>query len=235
MQLIRGLPKTAVNTYEQQYFALAKEFPDFSVWANRREHARLEAQIDVGFQRIAEELRKLSAAAPCGGDAAMEILARYEKKYARYITSPIIEYDMGNSVEEIVFPAKRNIFIPQAFQALAFRRQMSLEQTDIWKNAFSGQDIGQYIGSILRHPKYGELPLLILGLPGAGKTLLCHMLAAQILFSEYHVIIIRLRDTIAEDTIVKQISAQMERDLEEECGLEGYSPGQAGQAGAADL
>ena len=128
MQLIRGLPKTAVNTYEQQYFALAKEFPDFSVWANRREHARLEAQIDVGFQRIAEELRKLSAAAPCGGDAAMEILARYEKKYARYITSPIIEYDMGNSVEEIVFPAKRNIFIPQAFQALAFRRQMSLEQ-----------------------------------------------------------------------------------------------------------
>lgn len=218
MDLIQSLPKTAVNTYEQQYFALAKEFPDFSVWANRREHARLEAQIDVGFQRIAEELRKLSAAAPCSGDAAMEILARYEKKYAQYITSPIIEYDMGNSVEEIVFPAKRDIFIPQAFQALAFRRQMSLEQADIWKNAFSGQDIGQYISSILRHPKYGELPLLILGLPGAGKTLLCHMLAAQILFSGYHVIIIRLRDTIAEDTIVKQISAQMERDLGEECG-----------------
>lgn len=76
----------------------------------------------------------------------------------------------------------------------------------------------KYISSILRHPKYGELPLLILGLPGAGKTLLCHMLAAQILFAEYHVIIIRLRDTVAEDTIVKQIGAQMERDLGDGCG-----------------
>ena len=232
MKLIRGLPKAAVDTYERQYFELSREFPDFSVWADRREHARLEAQIgagfqqigagfqqiDVGFQRIAGELRALAGTVQSGGDTALATLDRYEKKYAQYITGPIIEYDAGNSVEEIVFPAKKDIFIPQAFQALAFRQQMSLEQTDIWRDAFSGEDIGQYISSILRHPKYGELPLLILGLPGAGKTLLCHMLAAQILFAEYHVIIIRLRDTVAEDTIVKQIGAQMERDLGDGCG-----------------
>lgn len=43
------------------------------------------------------------------------------------------------------------------------------------------------------------------------------MLAAQILSAEYHVIIIKLRDTIAEDTIMKQIDAQIERDFGDNC------------------
>lgn len=212
--LLSQLPMTAVCTYEQQYFELSKEFPEFAVWANHTEHSRLEAQIDVGFKQIAE---KLNSIAQHSESKAPDTLEHYRIKYANYINSPIINPNANNFAEDIVFPAKKDIFIPQAFLALSYRRPMELEPSATWKDAFSGEDIGQYISNILRHPQYGMLPLLILGLPGAGKTLLCRMLAAQILSAEYHVIIIKLRDTIAEDTIMKQIDAQIERDFGDNC------------------
>lgn len=78
-------------------------------------------------------------------------------------------------------------------------------------------DIGKFVSDILRHSVTGSLPLLILGNPGAGKSLLCNMLAAQILHHEYHVIIIKLRDTVAEQTIPQQINQQIERDFSNGC------------------
>lgn len=78
-------------------------------------------------------------------------------------------------------------------------------------------DIGKFVSDILRHSITGSLPLLILGNPGAGKSLLCNMLAAQILYHEYHVIIIKLRDTVAEQTVPQQINQQIERDFSNGC------------------
>lgn len=212
--LLNQLPVTAVCTYEAQYFELSKEFPEFAIWANHVEHSRLEAQIDVGFKQIAE---KLNSFVRHSENKAPDTLEHYRIKYANYINSPIIRPNTTNFAEDIVFPAKRDIFIPQAFLALSYCPPMELEPSATWENAFSGEDIGQYVSNILRHPRYGMLPLLILGLPGAGKTLLCRMLAAQILSAEYHVIIIKLRDTIAENTIMKQIDAQIERDFGDNC------------------
>lgn len=82
---------------------------------------------------------------------------------------------------------------------------------DDWEN------IGKFIGDVLRHSISGSLPLLILGHPGAGKSLLCNMLAAQILCHEYHVIIVKMRDSNAEQTIMQQINEQIERDFSNGC------------------
>lgn len=212
--LLDQLPEKAVCTYDQQYFELSKEFPEFAVWANHTAHRRLETQIDVGFKRIAEALNSIAQSRE---NSAPDTLKHYQDEYADYINSPILSPNSTHSAEDIVFPPKRDIFIPQAFSALSYRSPMELEPNATWEKAFSGEDIGQYISNILRHPQYGMLPLLILGLPGAGKTLLCHMLAAQILRAEYHVIIIQLRDTNAQDTIAKQIDAQIERDFGDPC------------------
>jgi len=217
LEVLSELPENAVEKYEQQYFELAAEFPDFTVWANQREHARLGAQIDVGFQRIGQKLNQLFDASISYQSIASDVLVHYQTKYAKYIMGSIVEHDVSHFMEDTEFPEKREIFIPQAFQAISYHKPMSLEQESTWTEAYSAENIGEHISAILRHPQYGRLPLLILGQPGAGKTLLCHMLAAQILSSEYYVIIIRLRDTNAEDTIMKQISAQIERDLGEGC------------------
>lgn len=214
---LQKLPERALCTYEQQYFELAVEFPEFAVWVNHGEHARIEAQIDIGFQEIAEELKRLNRRIEERGTKAAETLLHYQTKYAEYIKKAVIEDKENDFGEDILFPSKEEIFVPQAFQALTYRKSLQLENKEVWKDAFFGEDIGRYIRSVLQHPKYGEYPMLILGLPGAGKTLLCHMLAAQILSAEFYVIIIHLRDAIAENTIMKQIDAQIENDFGEDC------------------
>lgn len=215
--LLQGLPEAAVAVYVEQYFELSREFPDFAIWANQREHDRIESKIDIGFQEAARRLQQLADALPGPGGKAERMLTHYRRKYAGYVTDSIIEHDADNSFEDIVLPEKREIFIPQAFQAVSYHRHMQLEREDTWSKSYHGEDIGKYAGSVLRHPKYCSQPVLVLGLPGAGKTLLCHMLAAQILSAEYFVIIIRLRDTNADDTIMQQVNAQIERDLGEDC------------------
>lgn len=215
--ILHKLPETALCIYEKQYFELSKEFPEFAMWANHTEHVRLEGQIDIGFKQIAGQMRELYAKVSHIENHAFDTLTHYYNRYSDYINNSIITDKKDDFNEGIVFPCQKDIFIPQAFQTLTYQKSMQLEQNDTWKDAFSGDEIGQYIRNILCHPKYGDLPMLILGFPGAGKTLLCHMLAAQILSAEYYVIIIRLRDAIAEDTIMKQIDAQIEKDLGDNC------------------
>lgn len=214
---LQKMPERAVYTYEKYYFELAKDFPEFTVWANHAEHIRLEAQIDIGFQKIAEELKRLYACVNHKKMDVEETLERYRKKYDRYIKKDVIEDTEKDFGGDIVFPTKEEIFVPQAFQALTYHGSLQLEIKEAWKDAFYGEDIGRYIRSVFQHPKYSEYPMLILGLPGAGKTLLCHMLAAQILAAEFYVIIIRLRDAIAENTIMKQIDNQIEKDFGDDC------------------
>lgn len=216
LAVVRKLPDKAVENYQKQYYELAVNFNDFFVWTNIQEHEKIQQSIDVGFSAIAEQIETYYERIK--DLKAIETLNKYERKYQTYIKKPIIdtsEMDYDSS-GEVVFPNKDIIFVPQKFKALIYRSNMQLEQ-DVWKGYEERENIGKFISDILRHSKVGELPLLILGLPGAGKSLLCNMLAAKILFHEYHVIIIKLRDTIADETISQQINQQMKRDFSNSC------------------
>lgn len=216
--LLKKLPQEAVGIYNKQYFELSSAFPDFAIWANQMEHAIHKQRIDIGFKDMAEQFQKLYNIVKNTGNKAQATLEHYHTKYTERINKTIIKFEQGDFDEDIVFPSQKDIFIPQAFQAITYQKAVQLIQNDTWDKAYKGEEIGSYIRSILCHPTYGESPMLILGLPGAGKTLLCNMLAAQILSAEYYVIIINLRDANADDTIMKQIDAQIGKDLGDNCG-----------------
>lgn len=215
--VIRGIPDRAVENYQKQYYELSTKFNDFFVWGNIQEHQEIKQRIDVGFEEISKQIdtyyERLKE------EKAKETLEKYERLYLEYINGEIIDTSEMESfsAEDIVFPAKKHIFIPQSFQTLLYKNSMQLEQEITWRDCVERENIGKFISDTLRHPNLGQLPLLILGLPGAGKSLLCNMLAAKILLHEYHVIIIKLRDTVADETISQQISQQMKRDFTNAC------------------
>lgn len=213
---IRELPDKAVGNYQRQYYELSVCFNDFFIWSNIQEHRKISQSIDVGFSDISEKIETYFE--KIKETKVTEILNKYEKKYKAYIKEPVIDtsemdYDTSG---DVIFPAKEAIFIPQRFKTLLYEKNLQLEER-AWKSIKEREDIGKFISDTLRHSKVGELPLLILGLPGAGKSLLCNMLAAKILCHEYHVIIIKLRDTIADETISQQINQQMKRDFTNAC------------------
>lgn len=217
LSVIRKLPSESVENYKKQYYGLAICFHDFFVWTNIQEHRFLINKIDIGFKQISEKIQLYREK---NSDInAITTLEKYSKKYEYFVDKPIIdttEMDYDSS-DDITFPEKKEIFVPQSFKTILYKKDLHLEEKSVWNGCDEREDIGKFISDTLRHPVIGELPLLILGHPGAGKSLLCNMLAAKILLREYHVIIIKLRDTIADETIMQQINQQIERDFSNKC------------------
>lgn len=213
--IIRELPDIAVENYKKQYYQLAVIYPEFFVWSNIKQHETISTNIDVGFQEIAKLIAQYYRKNK--DYKAISTLEKYEKKYKYYIEETIVDINDVNysTADDIIFPSKKEIFVPQSYKALIYEKEIDLENA--WAKYKERENIGKFISDTLRHPVIGEMPMLILGLPGAGKTLLCNMLAAQILLQEYHVIIVRLRDAAADDTIMQQINQQIEKDFSNKC------------------
>lgn len=208
--ILRSLPSLALKCYQDQYYQLAVEYPDFFVFSNQKEHADIQRSIDIGFKQIAAKIPHLAEI--YSDSVANQALDQLQNRYNAQIAAPLIDKsEMYLSTDGVSFPQKMDAFIPQPFQTLIFRQGIHLEHTEKWVDR---QDLGKFVADTLRSPDLGSQPMLILGDPGAGKTMLSHMLAARILNREYHVIIIHLRNVVAEDEIYKQIDLALKNSLD---------------------
>lgn len=208
---LEKIPDAAVGSYKAQYYSLAAICPDFFVWTNQQEHRQQIELVDRGFKSLSEQIKSIPEA--INEYHASEALIALQSRYSRHRLEPIIPIkDMPPQDREMRIPTKEESFVPQAYEWLIYRERISLEATQQWKD---GGAIGPDILSILRSPELGSKPVLLLGDPGAGKTMLCHMLAGKILCGEYHVIVLHLRDLNAELSIAEQISQEIAQTLDD--------------------
>ena len=110
---IRELPSKAVENYEKQYYQLAVNFHDFFIWTNIEEHKTIQKSLDVGF---AEMSKLISDYFENSIDSkAKSTLEKYTIKYNSYIQTTVVDSAEMNiySTDEIVFPEKSEIFVPQ--------------------------------------------------------------------------------------------------------------------------
>lgn len=214
--IINSLPDKAILNFKSEYFALKSNFPLYSEWAQTQEHNKLYEKIDVGFNKISNLIESLNYV--CANETVKEVFNFYDIKYANNIRKKILAGD-NKDIYGIKFPLKEEIFIPQSFKYLVYKKGEKLEHKSTWDKLDKKEYIDEFIRTILRDPIYGKLPIVILGNPGAGKSMLCDMLAAKVLCQEYHVIIIRLRDiNISSDMpIGQQVSKQILLDNDIHC------------------
>lgn len=214
--VIRDIPSKAVENYKKQYYELSKCFEDFALWSNQREMYAMEGSIDIGFKNISKAISELKEQS--NNDLVRKVLDKQHNLYCERISESIVSGIKNTGSEnQMSFPAKKDIFVPQQFKAIRYSDNIKLESKKVWKNAKAKDDIGAYINGLLHHPDFDTKPLIILGHPGAGKTLLCNMLAAKLFHNEYHVIIVNLRNAHADDTIVQQITDQLKDEVDDRC------------------
>ncbi len=193
-EALKSLPDAALACYEAQYAELAMQFEDFAVWANLHEHkatrqvidklssyvqqraalaAKSSTAIDVGFAKVQAAVSQIPRILE--STRATDIVAALQRHYDARVNEPIIEdkYETEEGKPRLSFPKIKDAFIPQSYRAIVYTSKIRrLEAEDTWQPIQPRQDLGAFLLSYLSSPYSTENPLIILGHPGSGKSLL---------------------------------------------------------------
>ncbi len=77
-----------------------------------------------------------------------------------------------------------------------------------WEKRKRIKNVGKFLFSYLSSPYSTEAPLIVLGQPGSGKSLLATVLSAQLMSPNYTVITVPLREVDADGSIPSQIRSK---------------------------
>jgi hypothetical protein len=225
------LPEAAAAFFEAQYFELARRYEDFAVWANLQEHKRTKGlieslsayvqryaalstaskeAIDIGFS----ELHNIVVSIPetLKVSQAAEIVESLKRNYDARVTEPLFEEkdEPEEGKPRLSFPRVSDAFIPQSFQVLRQSAKAKRFEDEVtWHDLSRRDDLGAFLLSYLSSPYSTETPLVILGHPGSGKSLLTTVLAAKLTSDHYTAIRVPLREVDAEAGIVAQIEQRI--------------------------
>ncbi|MGJ4999624.1 NACHT domain-containing protein [Bradyrhizobium sp. HKCCYLS3077] len=232
-QVVENLPRLAAETFEAQYFALCTKYQEFAIWANIQEHKRAAALIDnmshsfkeyVQSYRSAVEsidvglnnLHKLVLSLPdlYRMSQSEEIVEGLKKHYLARINDPIIDdrADVDENAPRLVFPRVCDAFVPQSFLVIRVgTKKTALEDAATWRGIKRRNDLGNFLLSYLSSPYSTDTPLVVLGHPGSGKSLLTTVLSARLLSKQFTPIRVPLREVNSEAGVVSQIEEHVGR------------------------
>lgn len=233
LESIRQLPDKAATRFEAQYFVLCSKYHDFYIWANLHEHAGTRASlgrmsndlrtfaaraaayrdhIDLGFSELAQLIARVPA--DIDGQRAATVFMELERCYLAAIEEPIIKDPSANDSARptLSYPRKADIFVPQSFKVLRYSPGQQLEDESAWSTSPARKDLGQFLIAYLSSPYSTMAPLIILGHPGCGKSLLSQMLAARFISNAYTPIRVELRSIEADNELEAQIEEQIRKD-----------------------
>lgn len=193
--------------------------------AMRRQDGRLDAGLrDLRSAIGALPVAEVAAGTGRGQDSSyQEIARRLHEKYEGALEKPVIagQWEPDGDEARLSFPRKKDAFIPQAYRlAHCDSADLHLEREDSWEHFPVQEDVGACVVRLLEDPYSIITPLLILGQPGSGKSLLTEVLAgnlgvpasAESLAQAYTVVRLRLRDYDPKKKLLAQVVEQVNHD-----------------------
>ncbi|WP_146169295.1 NACHT domain-containing protein [Actinoplanes italicus] len=201
-----GAVELALQIYREGYVRLAADVPEFEIWTRLDEHAATRAEVRRQTETltgIAEVLRRtVDGAAP----AAVEGLARH---HAEALRRPLWRSD-APAPDGLTFPLVEQGFISPRFRLAVSAKDSRLSSEDWWSRLDLREDLEGFLASYLAASPSTQRPLIILGHPGAGKSLLTEVLAARIPAEAFTTVRVPLRRVDPDLPVHRQIEAAVE-------------------------
>ena len=238
---LEDIPEKALGIYEAQYLKLADQFNDFALFAQLQNFEGVQLaieknknaldllvnitdKIDVGLNNLNNIIN--SIAINYNIIQAQSIIDDLKRKYVAIIEEPIIndrEIKPDNETIRIRFPKIVDAFIPQSYKCLSYhQKETKLEDATVWDNLPVQHDLDRFFIEYLYSTDGIDYPLIILGQPGSGKSLLTKVLSAQLMSNSYTVIRIPLREVNAEDGIDVLVEDEIKKLTNRPLSTQGY-------------
>jgi hypothetical protein len=192
---LRGL---AVRRYEDLFRRLSAECPEFGVWVNLSDRQATRSELRTGMAGLEQLLLKMT----CGQlpDQRRSALARaYQAALGKPITPS------GEHATRLQVPSLGQGYVDHRLRVAEVSASSEPGRESWWHNAAVRDDACRFLAGYLTSPRAWEAPLVVLGHPGSGKSVITRILAARLPASDFLPVRVELRQVPAEIDLQSQI------------------------------
>lgn len=211
-RLAGDLPPRARRRYEELFHRLAADFPEVACWADRVDHQATRAQVR-DLARGLDGIRRQLAAIPVTRTPSDRLAALIRSNRA-VLARPSVS--SAQTPPGMRIPSLEQGYVDPGYRLLpppTARRPVTAEEE--WAPLPRRHDLASFLAGHLTLPEATHAPLLVLGQPGAGKSVLTRVLAARLPGSEFLPLRVELRDLPADSDVLAQIEHGIRSALDE--------------------
>jgi hypothetical protein len=198
---LRGIPAAACARYELLLNELAVTFPEVAYWANIQDHEATRHQVRElrnALTGLGEFLRSSS-----DGMVSDERLAGLTRAHRAVLDRPIVE--PGDVPEGLRIPVLGDAYVDPRFRVADVSPGATPSEDSWWHDVPVRDDMNAFLAGYLTSPQATQAPLVVLGQPGSGKSVLTRVLAARLPASEFLVVRVVLREIPADMDLQDQV------------------------------
>ncbi|MEH0974519.1 hypothetical protein V6U77_25635 [Micromonospora sp. CPCC 205546] len=213
------LPVAAADRHRDLLTQLAVDFGEVSFWIGLHEHEATRTQVralSVGLDEMRRALAALST-----GRSPDDRRAALALAYAAQLRRPIIS--SGDVPTGLTVPTLGEAYVPPLCRIEELPAHARASDEAWWDGRTLRDDLWQSLVVHLTSPNATRAPLLVLGQPGSGKSVLTRILAAQLPAADFMVVRVVLRDVYAAGELQDQIEQAVRGDTGERVDWPGLS------------
>jgi hypothetical protein len=196
------VPDRAVARYEELFRELAVEFPEVAFWANLVDHQATREQVrrlGTGMAGLEQMLAGIA-----GGRVPDGRRLGLSRAYQAVLQRPV--FTAGDVPAGLRLPLLGDAYVNPDFRVVAAATASErFAQESWWDEQPVRDDLEGFLAGHLTAPQAVQAPLLVLGQPGSGKSVLTQVLAARLPPGEFLVVRVVLREVAADAELQKQI------------------------------
>lgn len=197
--LDREVRERALAGYEDLFRRLATDFPEMAFWANRVDHQATRAgigELKTALAGVTEVLSKIAA-----GRVPDENRWRLARSHQQVLRRPLLH----NAPDGVRLPTIADAYVNPHFRVAAEAHHVHLADEKWWDEQPVRTDLQEFLIGHLTSPAAARAPLVVLGQPGSGKSMLTRVLAASLPASEFAAVQVPLREVSADRDLQSQI------------------------------
>ena len=125
------------------------------------------------------------------------------RAYRAALDRPVIE--PGEIPSGLGVPTLGAAYVPPLFRVVDARSDVATGEESWWADVPVRDDLSRYLAGHLTSPRATQAPILVLGQPGAGKSVLARVLAARLPAADFLPVLVTLREVSATADLQDQI------------------------------
>ncbi|WP_182899921.1 NACHT domain-containing NTPase [Microbispora sp. H10830] len=192
----RELPEAACRRYEELHRRLASDIPEFALWRDAIERRH----VTTGLGELERLLTEIAART-----RTPEHRHTLSRAHRAVLDRPIAQ--SGEVPPGMRMPTLVEAYVNPRFRPAEYGVQDDPSAESWWDQREPSDDITGFLARHFTSPEATRMPLVVLGQPGAGKSVLTKVLAGRLPAGDYLPVRVPLREVPADGTIQEQIEA----------------------------